>query len=80
MSEIPDRIDDEPLDIETMSLDRPIACNEGLDADHASRMRMQFLVGQYASLITQTHLRAAFVMGAIDLLLIVLYVVDIRLG
>jgi hypothetical protein len=44
-----------PLDIETLPLDRPIEGSEGLDVNHASRMRMQFLVGQHASLVTQTQ-------------------------
>ena len=46
---------EQPFDIDAMALDRPIEGHEGLDVNHASRMRMQFLVGQHASLVTQTQ-------------------------
>lgn len=55
MADAPDRNDTGPFEIETLPLDRPIEGHEGLDPNHASRMRMQFLVGQHASLITQTQ-------------------------
>lgn len=43
------------FDIETLSLDDPIQGNEGLDVNHASRLRMQFLASQHASLVTQVQ-------------------------
>lgn len=49
------RNDPGPLDLDTLPLDRALEGLEGLDANHASRMRMQFLVGQHTSLITQTQ-------------------------
>lgn len=55
MEAAPDRNDHGPFDLETLPLDRPIQGHEGMDVNHASRMRMQFLVGQHASLVTQTQ-------------------------
>lgn len=58
MADAPDRLDrnvEDPFDIDEMPLDRPIDGREGLDVNHASRMRMQFLVGQHASLVSQTQ-------------------------
>lgn len=43
------------FDIEAINLDIPVEGVEGLDANHASRLRMQFLVSQHASLVTQTQ-------------------------
>ena len=43
------------FDIEKLALDLPLEGREGLDANHASRLRMQFLSTQHASLITQTQ-------------------------
>lgn len=47
--------DPEPFDLDTMPFDRPVEGSEGMDANHASRMRIQFLLGQHASLVTQTQ-------------------------
>lgn len=43
----------EDFDIETIGLDKAIEGREGLDVNHASRLRMQFLTAQHASLVTQ---------------------------
>lgn len=43
------------FDIEDVNLDIPVEGTEGLDANHASRLRLQFLVSQHASLVTQTQ-------------------------
>ncbi len=59
-----------PFTIETIDLDAGIAGTEGLDANHASRLRMQFLVSQHASLVTQTQFadaKAAAVMTLMGL-------------
>lgn len=64
MADAPDRFprdrpdatsETDPFDLEALSLDGRIQGHEGLDVNHASRMRMQFLVGQHASLVTQTQ-------------------------
>lgn len=55
MADAPDGNTEGPFDLDDMALDRPIGGHEGLDVNHASRMRMQFLVGQHASLVTQTQ-------------------------
>ncbi len=47
--------EDSPFDIGCLPLEERIEGHEGLDVNHASRMRMQFLVGQHASLVTQTQ-------------------------
>ncbi len=44
-----------PFDIENVELEEHVEGHEGLDANHASRLRMQFLVSQHASLVTQTQ-------------------------
>ncbi len=43
------------FDIEALDLDLPIDGIEGLDVNHASRLRMHFLSTQHASLVTQTQ-------------------------
>jgi hypothetical protein len=50
-----DRPEAGSFDLDALPLDRPVEGREGLDANHASRMRMQFLVGQHASLVSQTQ-------------------------
>ena len=44
-----------PFDIASLPVDLPIGGSEGLDVNHASRLRMQFLVSQQASLVAQTQ-------------------------
>ncbi|MEO1490721.1 MAG: Pycsar system effector family protein [Pseudomonadota bacterium] len=59
-----------PFDIETLDLETAIEGTEGLDVNHASRLRMQFLVSQHASLVTQTQFadaKAAAVMTLMGL-------------
>lgn len=71
MSDAPDRHQQRPFDIESLPADRPIAGTEGLDVNHASRLRMQFLVGQQASLVAQTQFadaKAAALMALLGLL------------
>ena len=41
--------------IAEVELDRPLAGHEGVDPNHASRARIQTLLDQHASLITQTQ-------------------------
>ena len=41
------------FDIENVGLDHGIEGTEGLDVNHASRLRMQFLTAQHASMVTQ---------------------------
>ena len=43
------------FNIDDIELDIPVEGTEGLDANHASRLRLQFLVSQHASLVTQTQ-------------------------
>lgn len=55
MPDAPEFDTEKPFDLEKLPLDMRIQGNEGLDVNHMSRMRMQFLVGQHASLVTQTQ-------------------------
>ena len=41
--------------IEDVELNRPLAGHEGVDTNHASRARIQTLLDQHASLVTQTQ-------------------------
>ena len=43
------------FNIEEVEPAQQVAGNEGLDANHASRLRMQFLASQHASLVTQVQ-------------------------
>jgi Family of unknown function (DUF5706) len=55
MPDAPDLGHNRPFDIETLPVDLNIGGREGLDVNHASRLRMQFLVSQQASLVAQTQ-------------------------
>ena len=55
MPDASDRQPDRRFDLESLPLDLRLQGSEGLDVNHASRLRMQFLVGQQASLVTQTQ-------------------------
>lgn len=60
-----------PFDIENLPIDLHIAGKEGLDVNHASRLRMQFLTSQHASLVAQTQFadaKAAALMTLLGLL------------
>jgi hypothetical protein len=50
-----DRDADGSFDIERLPVDLRIGGTEGLDVNHASRLRMQFLTSQQASLVAQTQ-------------------------
>ena len=70
MSDMSDSPKPRSFDIESMDFDRPIGGTEGLDVNHASRLRMQFLASQHASLVTQTQFadaKAAAVMTLMGL-------------
>ena len=43
------------FDIEALGPAEHVEGHEGLDANHASRLRMQFLASQHASLVTQVQ-------------------------
>lgn len=45
--------DPNAFDIEAIGLDTDIEGTEGLDVNHASRLRLHFLTAQHASLVTQ---------------------------
>ena len=55
MPDAPDLAAENCFDLERLPLDARIEGTEGMDVNHSSRMRMQFLVGQHASLVTQTQ-------------------------
>ena len=47
------KFDPATFDIATLGLDEVIESSEGLDVNHTSRLRMQFLTTQHASMVTQ---------------------------
>jgi hypothetical protein len=55
MPDAPGRDPHPSFDIETLPLDLPLGGREGVDANELSRLRLQFLVGQHASLVAQTQ-------------------------
>jgi hypothetical protein len=69
-----------PFDIASLPVDLPIGGSEGLDVNHASRLRMQFLVSQQASLVAQTQFADAKAGALMALLGLVALNGPVRLG
>lgn len=70
MSDLSESPKPKAFDIDDLQFDMPIRGSEGLDVNHASRLRMQFLASQHASLVTQTQFadaKAAAVMTLMGL-------------
>jgi hypothetical protein len=68
------------FDIESVPADLRIAGTEGLDANHASRLRMQFLVSQHGSLVTQTQFADAKAAALMTLMGLVALNGPVRIG
>ena len=73
-------LDPEDFDLESLPLDLRIQGSEGLDPNHASRLRMQFLVSQQASLVTQTQFADAKAAALMTLLGLVALNGPVRIG
>lgn len=58
----------EPVRIEDIGLSQELAGQEGLDSNHASRARIQVLLDQHSTLITQTQFADAKTGGLVTLI------------
>jgi hypothetical protein len=69
-----------PFDLASLPLDQRLEGREGLDINHASRLRMQFLIGQQSSLVTQTQFADAKAAALMTLLGLLALNAPVRLG